>query len=85
VLTGKVRWQTPRYGGGNSGVLSTAGNLVFSSGSGGLQAYNATTGQPLWASRIGTIANAPITYLLDDRQYVVCAVGPQLYAFVLNE
>ena len=85
VLTGKVRWQTPRYGGGNAGVLSTAGNLVFSSGSGGIQAYNATTGQPLWASKIGTVANAIITYLLDDKQYVLCAVGNQLFAFTLNE
>lgn len=85
VKTGKIRWSTPRYGGGNSGVLSTAGNLVFGSGSGGLAAYNATTGVPLWASRIGNVTNGPITYLLDGRQYVLAAVGDQFFAFVMNE
>jgi alcohol dehydrogenase (cytochrome c) len=85
VLTGQVKWNTPKYGGGNGGLLSTAGNVVFGSGSGGLQAYNASTGEPLWASRIGTISNGPITYLLDGRQYVLAAVGGQLYAFVMNE
>ena len=85
MLTGKIRWQTPRYGGGSSGLLSTAGNLVFGSGSGGLQAYTATTGEPLWASRVGNISNAPITFLLDNRQYVVAAVGARVMAFVMNE
>jgi alcohol dehydrogenase (cytochrome c) len=85
VKTGQIKWATPRYGGGSSGVLSTAGNLVFGSGSGGLAAYNATTGTPLWASRVGNITNGPITYLLDGRQYVTAAAGTQLYSFVLNE
>ncbi len=84
-LTGKIRWQTPRYGGGSSGLLSTAGNLVFGSGSGGLQAYNATTGQPLWSSRVGIISNAPITYQIDNRQYVLVASGARLLAYIMNE
>jgi alcohol dehydrogenase (cytochrome c) len=85
VLTGKIRWMTPKYGGGNGGLLTTAGNLVFGSGSGGIQAYNATTGTPLWSSRVGTISNGIITYLLDGRQYVLAGVGNNLMAFVLNE
>jgi alcohol dehydrogenase (cytochrome c) len=82
--TGKVRWSVPRYA-GNSGLLSTAGNLVFGSGSGGLQAYHATTGQALWHARIGSISNGPITYELDGLQYVVAAAGPRLFAFVMNQ
>ena len=82
--TGKVRWAVPRYG-PNSGLLSTGGNLVFGSGSGGLQAYNATTGDALWHSRIGGISNGPITFELDGLQYVVAAAGPRLAAFVMNE
>ena len=82
--TGKVRWSVPRYG-PNSGLLSTAGNVLFGSGSGGLQAYNATTGEPLWHSRIGGISNGPITYELDSLQYVIAGAGTRLAAFVMHE
>lgn len=85
VKTGKIKWAVPRYGGGTSGLLSTAGNLVFGSGSGGLAAYNATTGDVLWASRIGNVTNGPITYLLDGRQYVLTAADGRMWAFVMNE
>jgi alcohol dehydrogenase (cytochrome c) len=81
--TGKVRWSIPRYG-PNSGLLTTAGNVLFGSGGQGLAAYNATTGTPLWDSRIGGVTNGPITYELDGRQYVVAGAGTRLAAFVLN-
>jgi alcohol dehydrogenase (cytochrome c) len=82
--TGKIRWSVPRYG-PNSGLLTTAGDLVFGAGSGGLQAYHAGTGESLWHSRIGGITNGPITYELDALQYVVAAAGGRLAAFVLND
>ncbi len=81
--TGKIRWSVPRYG-GNSGLLTTAGNVLFGSGANGLAAYNATTGEPLWDSRIGNVTNGPITYELDGRQYVIAGAGARLAAFVLN-
>jgi alcohol dehydrogenase (cytochrome c) len=89
--TGKVAWRrpypsvTPGTSGGGGGILATAGGLVFTGDAGGnLVAYNASTGAPLWHSRIGDVSNAPITYLLDGRQYVLVATGERLYAFVLN-
>lgn len=82
--TGKPRWTHAWKSGGQSGILTTAGNLVFTSGSGGLEALDATTGEPLWHSRIGTITNAPITYELDGLQYVVAASGGTVFTFVLN-
>jgi alcohol dehydrogenase (cytochrome c) len=81
--TGQIKWSIPRYG-GNSGLLSTAGNVVFGSAASGLGAYNATTGEPLWNSRVGGISNGPITYELDGKQYVVAGAGSRLVAFVLN-
>lgn len=63
----------------------TAGNVVFGSAAQGLGAYNATTGAPLWNSRIGGVTNGPITYELDGKQYVVAAAGSRFVAFVLNE
>ena len=57
-------------GGGGGGLLTTAGGLVFAGDAGGnLVAYDATTGKPLWHSRIGNVTSAPQTYLLDGRQY----------------
>ena len=83
--TGKIRWSIPRYG-GNSGLLTTAGNVLFNAAAGGIGAYNATTGEPLWNARIGgTVTNGPITYELDGLQYVVAGAGARLVAFVLNQ
>ena len=82
--TGKIRWTHPWKSGGPTGLLTTAGNVLFTGGSGGLQALRASTGEALWHSRIGTVTNAPITYELDGLQYVVAASGGTVYACVLN-
>ena len=82
--TGRIRWSTPRYG-ANCGLLSTAGNLLFGPAASGIGAYDATTGEPLWTSRIGNVTNGPITYELDGFQYVVAGAGTRLVAFVLND
>jgi alcohol dehydrogenase (cytochrome c) len=83
--TGKIRWSHPWDTPVRSGLLSTAGNLIFSGGSGGLEALDATTGDPLWHSRIGAVGNGPITFEMDGLQYVVAAAGTQLFSFVLNK
>ena len=85
--TGKARWRhklyTGSYGGG--GVLATAGGLVFSGdGAGNLAAFDAADGKALWGTRIGTISNAPQTYMLDGHQYVIAAAGDMIYCFVLD-
>jgi alcohol dehydrogenase (cytochrome c) len=83
--TGEVAWRHawPPGGGGGAGTLTTAGNVVFTGdGSGNFVAFDATDGRLLWHTRIGNITNAPQTYLLDDRQYVLVATGARLFAFV---
>jgi glucose dehydrogenase len=83
--TAKIRWSIPRYG-GNSGLLTTAGNVFFNAAAAGIGAYNATTGEPLWNARIGnSVTNGPITYELDGLQYVIAGAGGRLVAFVLNQ
>jgi alcohol dehydrogenase (cytochrome c) len=84
--TGKIRWShkwpagTPK-----AGILTTAGNVLFTAGSGGLEALDAMTGQALWHSRLGApVTNAPITYELDGLQYVTVAAGGTMFSFVLN-
>ena len=86
--TGKVAWRhefpSVTGGGGAGGVLATATNLVFTGdAASNLVALDARNGKPLWHSRIGSISNAPQTYMVDGRQYLLAAVGDTLYAFVL--
>ena len=71
-------------GGGGGGLLTTAGGLVFAGDAGGnIVAHDAKTGKPLWHSRIGNVSNAPMTYMLDGRQYLLVAAGDTLFAFAL--
>jgi alcohol dehydrogenase (cytochrome c) len=81
--TGKVAWRHEISG--SAGMLSTAGGLLFSGDGQNLVGYEAATGKPMWHSRIGSAGNAPETYMLDGRQYVLATGGDQLFAFVLNQ
>ena len=81
--TGEVVWRHENEG--SAGLLTTAGGLLFSGDGQNLVAYDAKTGKPLWHSRIGATGNAPETYMLDGKQYVLATGGDQLYAFVLNQ
>jgi alcohol dehydrogenase (cytochrome c) len=86
--TGKIRWSHNWEGAGGprSGVLSTAGNLVFAADpQNNFVALNATTGAALWHSNLGGgMSNAPISYELDGRQFVVVGSGDLVFAFVLH-
>ena len=79
---GKIAWRHryPQGGGGGGGVLATAGGLVFAGdGGGNIVAHDAATGKPLWHSHIGNVTNAPITYKVDGRQYLLVATGDTLF------
>ena len=61
----------------NSGVLSTAGNLVFQGeGTGEFAAYAASDGSKLWSVQTGSAIDAvPITFKNKGEQYVLMPVG----------
>ena len=87
--TGKIGWRHAfpgvTGGGGQGGVLATAGDLVFTGdATNNFVAFDATSGAPIWHARIGTISNAPQTYAIDGRQHVLVAVGDSIYVFALN-
>jgi alcohol dehydrogenase (cytochrome c) len=84
--TGKIRWSHRWESGARSGLMSTAGNLLFAGdGSNNLVALNAATGDPLWHANLGaSVSNGPITYQLDGLQYVVVAAGDAVWSFVMN-
>jgi alcohol dehydrogenase (cytochrome c) len=86
--TGQVKWSFKWEGSSSvrSGLLSTAGNLLFAGDSANnFVAFDAATGQPLWHSGLHTsITNGPIAYELDGTQYVVVAATDSVYAFRLK-
>ena len=73
----KEAWRAEYVAPWNGGTLTTAGNLVFQgTADGRFIAYNATTGEKLWETPIGTgVVAAASTYMIDGKQYVSIAVG----------
>ena len=72
-----ARWTIPEPLSTNSGVLSTAGGLVFQGqGTGEFDAYAADRGEKLWSIKTGSaIDSVPVTYMIGNDQYVLMPVG----------
>ena len=68
-----------------SGVLSTAGGLVFSgSNEGNFFALDAKTGAPVWQFQAGAqVRSNPTTFLIAGKQHVSVAAGHALFVFAL--
>ncbi|MCG2626119.1 methanol/ethanol family PQQ-dependent dehydrogenase [Bradyrhizobium sp. WYCCWR 13023] len=76
-MTGKAKWEAasdiPRF----SGVLSTAGGVVFTGAlTGEFEAFDADTGKKLWQFQTGSgIEGQPVTWQQDGVQYVAVTSG----------
>ena len=83
--TGDMRWEfrvhTPPW----CGVLSTAGNLVFSGTmEGDFFALDAVSGKLVWRIQTGgAIWANPISYMSEGKQYIVVSAGSSVMAFSL--
>ncbi|BFI96117.1 MAG: methanol/ethanol family PQQ-dependent dehydrogenase [Rhodanobacter sp.] len=78
VNTGDQAWNFPSKLPWNSGMLTTAGGLVFSgSADGHLYAFDARTGRVLWKSPqlSSGIEAPPSTWMVDGKQYVGVYAG----------
>jgi alcohol dehydrogenase (cytochrome c) len=88
--TGDVvqKWQVPGsnigFGAGLTGLLTTAGHLLFDGVGDDLVAFDVTNLKPLWHAHIGRVQNAPETYMLDGHQYILVAASGSVYAFYLQ-
>lgn len=86
---GRVRWEYPMAGraGMYAGVLSTAGGLVFAGDDAGqLLALDAASGEKLWQYSTGQyIFASPMTYQIEDKQFVAIAAGSKIFTFGLNK
>lgn len=96
VKTNKIKWRVDWDEIAYSGVLATAGDLIFvGHNDGRLIAYNAMDGTEVWSYKMDAGANAPsVTYEIDGEQYLsIFAAGNSLagsvhgdkvYTFKLN-
>ena len=77
-VTGKKVWGIKEIYMTMSGVLATAGDVVFyGTTDGWFRAVDARSGKVLWSQKLGSgIIGQPITYLgLDHRQYIAISAG----------
>ena len=89
IDTGDVAWEIPQTGSTRaktwSGVLATAGGLVFyGSPNGGFSAVDQKTGKILWEFPTNVRMKAsPMTFSFKNKQYIVVAAGPNILCFGL--
>jgi alcohol dehydrogenase (cytochrome c) len=85
--TGERKWAFQMHDVTDSGILTTATDVLFSGGREGyFCALDARNGELLWKTSLGgQIAAGPVTYQAGGRQYVAIAAGHSLFAFALRE
>ena len=83
--TGQLKWEWKHASPTWSGVLSTAGGLVFSGDAeGNFIALQSSTGRVLWHFQCGaSVFASPMTYAIDGKQFVAVAAGSTLFTFGL--
>ena len=83
--SGELRWEFKLHSPPWAGVLSTAGDLVFSgSDEGNFYALDARTGKPLWDFQTGGAIRAnPVSFTIDGHQFIAIAADRVLYVFGL--
>jgi PQQ-dependent dehydrogenase (methanol/ethanol family) len=89
IESGKIVWEIQQVGVAElnySGVLSTAGGLVFyGETGGGFAAVDAKSGRTLWHFETNQEWKAsPMTYVVNGRQYVAIASGSDVVSFALE-
>jgi len=89
IETGEIAWEVPQPGPARaktwSGILSTAGGLIFyGQPNGGFTAADHRTGKTLWQFPTNVRMKAsPMTFTVGGNQYVAVAAGPNILCFGL--
>ncbi len=85
LITGTVKWRFRMTDVTDSGIVSTASDMLFTGGREGyLQALDARSGTLLWKATLGAqMINNPITYSVNGKQYVAAMAGLSLFVFAL--
>jgi PQQ-dependent dehydrogenase (methanol/ethanol family) len=89
IETGEIAWEVPQPGPARaktwSGILATAGGLVFyGQPNGGFTAADQRTGKTLWHFPTNVRMKAsPMTFTFHGNQYIAVAAGPNILCFGL--
>ncbi len=85
--TGETKWDFKMVNFTESGVLSTAGDVVFGGGmEGNFVALDARTGALRWLVNLGGAdASGPISYAVNGKQYIVGTGEGTMYVFALPD
>ena len=85
--TGQMVWQVKFADLTEGGVLSTAGDVVFTGNREGyFHAFDARDGKLLWKTSLGGYISAgPVSYSVSGKQYVAIAAGHAMFVFGLQE
>jgi alcohol dehydrogenase (cytochrome c) len=85
--TGQTKWKFDQFDVTDSGILTTATDVLFTGGREGyFYALDARNGTELWSASLGgQIVNGPISYTVNGKQYVAVISGNSLFAFALRE
>ncbi len=85
--TGDMKWEFKMADVTDSGILTTATDVLFAGGREGyFYALDAKTGAMLWkASLGGQISAGPMSYSVNGRQYIAISSGSTLVTFALRK
>jgi alcohol dehydrogenase (cytochrome c) len=85
--TGERKWEFKMADVTDSGILTTATDVLFTGGrEGRFFALNARTGELLWNATVGgAVANGPMSYSVNGKQYIAFAAGNSLFSFALKQ
>ncbi len=84
-MTGLIEWEYRHLSPSWSGVLSTAGGMVFTADAeGNFIGLDAASGIPIWHFQMGGAAySSPMAFAVEGTEYIAIAAGSSLYAFGL--
>jgi alcohol dehydrogenase (cytochrome c) len=85
--TGERKWEFKMVDVTDSGVLTTASDLVFAGGREGyFFALDAKTGAELWRGSVGgQVSAGPMSYSVAGKQYVAISAGSTLFVYALRQ
>ncbi|HEX9451610.1 MAG TPA: PQQ-dependent dehydrogenase, methanol/ethanol family [Burkholderiales bacterium] len=77
AVTGEKKWTVKAPSPFTSGILTTAGGLVFAgTPEGTFSAYDAKSGKELWSYQTGSgIVGSPVAFSIDGKQYIAVPSG----------
>jgi alcohol dehydrogenase (cytochrome c) len=85
--TGEKKWEHRLSAASTeAGILTTAGDVLFSGGrDGAFYALDSRDGKLLWDTNLGpSVSAGPMTFMVGGKQYVSIQGGSSLYTFALR-